>query len=60
MDLYIHVIFLLLIKIVPNHLKDEHGSSEEYLSSGELERDRGRNNKRERGRERKGDSTELN
>lgn len=51
MDLYIYVIFLLWIKIVPNHLKDEHGSFEEHLSLGELERDRERKNKREGERE---------
>lgn len=52
MDLYIYVIFLLWIKIVPNHLKDEHGSFEEHLSLGELlEIDRERKNKREGERE---------
>lgn len=36
-NLYIHIIFLLLIKAVPNHLKDEHGCSVESLSLGEWE-----------------------
>lgn len=38
-SLYIHVIFASLIRIVPNHLKDEHGKLCRIFIAGELKRE---------------------